>query len=367
MGEAEEGSALMAANPQPAPEPHHLKLEECTLDEVIRLVGANVLRRKQSGHACFYLADQSELYRYRSDPKLEQSRGLPVVICRVCGQISIAITNNHLRRHDLSRETYGDANHWPDAPLISPADHHIRSASGKKRWTPERRGQQKKQMEDCWAALTPQERAEWIQNSTNALQSQDVRGKISVGTKKGLAAPEVREKISESSKRAWDGNQKRREAASKLATEILCKPEIVAQARAAHDTPETSKAISEGNINSWANDDERKQRTSEQFKKLWAERKAEQRRARCEKLLSGKRAWMQTAGKYLLDHPDALNDEIAEHIDSIGLLRKDGKRWVEAIRGHSVTNDFGDLRKLLGIPGGTFRRTKSVKSFVALT
>lgn len=242
----------MAANPQPAPEPHHLKLEKCTLDEVIRIVGANVLRRKQSGHVCFYLADQSELEHYRFDPKLEQSRGLPVVICRVCGQISIAITNNHLRRHDLTRETYRDANHWPDAPLISPVDHNIRSASGKKRWTPERRRQQKKKMEDCWATLTPQARAEWIQNSTTALQSQEVRDKISVGTKKGLAAPGVSEKISENMVRIWGGNTKRRKEARENAIKVLNNLEIVKKARLAHDTPETSKAISEGNAESWA-------------------------------------------------------------------------------------------------------------------
>jgi hypothetical protein len=110
-----------------------------------------------------------------------------------------------------------------------------------------------------------------------------------------------------------------------------------------------------------------KPKNQQKKKELWAEMKAELRRARCEKLLSGRRAWMQTAGKYLLDHPDAMNGEVAKHLDSIGLLRKDGKRWVEAIRGDSVTNDFGDLRKLLGIRGHIFRRTKSVKSFVALT
>jgi DNA-binding transcriptional MerR regulator len=178
--------------------------------------------------------------------------------------------------------------------------------------------------------------------------------------------------LSIQSKNRWDKltpNQRTEVAKKQWTPERKVKQSKTMEDVRAGRTGLTPEKLEEWNTNSKnaANTREVREAKARGANDLWAERTAELRRARCEKLLSGKRAWMQTAGKYLLDHPDALNDEIAEHIDSIGLLRKDGKRWVEAIRGPSVTNDFGDLRKLLGMPGGTFRRTKSVKSFVALT
>jgi len=143
----------MAANPLPTPESHSLKLKELSLDNLARLVGASVVRR--NGDA--YLANQSEIDLYRSDPYLEATRALPIVICRACGQICIVITTNHLRRHNLSRETYGDDQHWPGAPLISSVYRKVRSDAGVLRWTPERKNGQSSKMTDHWAGLTPEE------------------------------------------------------------------------------------------------------------------------------------------------------------------------------------------------------------------
>jgi hypothetical protein len=125
----------------------------------------------------------------------------------------------------------------------------------------------------------PEAREQRGETVKEALASSEVRQRISDGTKKGLANPAVRQKISETSKRAWRGNTQRREQARETATEIFSDPEVERKRREAHATPETSKAISEGNARSWAKDPDRKQRTSKQFKALWAERKAKQSEA----------------------------------------------------------------------------------------
>jgi len=260
----------MPANPLPTPESHSLKLKELSLDNLARLVGANVVRR--NGDA--YLANQSEIDLYRSDPYLEATRALPIVICRACGQICIVITTNHLRRHNLSRETYGDDQHWPGAPLISSVYRKVRSDAGVLRWTPERKNGQSSKMTDHWAGLTPEERGQWITNSKDALNTPEGKQAISDGTKEAYKRPEVKKNLSEGLKnKAWraKGNEQRREQARKRANEIFKDPEVMERQKVGHAKPETRAKIGDATVRSFEEDPERGKKVSKRKKQWWEE------------------------------------------------------------------------------------------------
>src|SRR5215472_13419505 len=153
----------MEASPQPVLESNRLNLQKLTPDEVAKLVGANVVCRERK----FYLANQSEIDLYRSDPDFENSRGLPVVICRICGQILLIIKAAHLAGHGTTKDQYDES--WNGAPLVSSEYSKAHSEAGKARWTEERRQEQAIKMEEHWAGLTEQERETRIANSKAAL------------------------------------------------------------------------------------------------------------------------------------------------------------------------------------------------------
>jgi hypothetical protein len=192
-----------------------------------------------------------------------------------------------------------------------------------------------------------------------------IRKHISDGTTAAYKRPEVKENLSNALVDIWkNAPPQRRERARELAKEILCNPEIVAQARVAHATPETSKAISEGNTQSWAKDPERRKRTSVQFKQLWVERRR--------KLALVEAAWRpadwwkmpvdwRIIGGELLSQPYMSNTDLGARLDGGRIIKcpygpKDSL-WEDALSSDkqkkvkAAIKLVTEIRKWVGRPG----------------
>jgi hypothetical protein len=90
-----------------------------------------------------------------------------------------------------------------------------------------------------------------------------IRQRISVGTKQGLAVPEVSEKISRNMVRIWDENTPRRQQASETAKKVFSDPEVDQRRREGFARPETHEKIGKASKGAWDGNTPRRQQTSE--------------------------------------------------------------------------------------------------------
>lgn len=283
-----------------------------------------------------YIAE--ELVAFRADPKREEALGIAeYVVCRECGGGHALITAQHLRRpgHAVPSGSEYQAK-WNGAPLACV----------------EKRLKQKTKMAEVWKSITAQERANWINNSKNALNTPEGKRAISDGTKLGLSKPEARAKISQSSKRAWDGNTVRRDRASEVAKNIFSDPDVVQRRIEGHAKLETRRKIGAATKRSFRDNPERGRKVSDRKKQWWAEQK---------KLIETRRPpdWWDKSTDYriiateLLAGESTTNKELAKRLDGSRILKCPyAPTWSAALSTRGFLLLVNAVRKWIKMQGG---------------